>query len=62
MVTPSQFAQEHGITTRTERSWRKLGIGPRYVQISRKVIRYRRQDIEEWQAQRAKDSRQISAA
>jgi excisionase family DNA binding protein len=34
----------------TLKDWRRLGAGPPYVKVGARLIRYRRQDLEEWLA------------
>lgn len=37
-----------GVTPRALQKWRFLGNGPSFVRISRRAIRYRRQDLIQW--------------
>ena len=34
-----------GVSPKTLESWRSAGGGPRYVRLSRKAVRYRRDDV-----------------
>ena len=53
-IDPDQLLKEEegaklcGVTRRAFQQWRFDGKGPRYVSISRRCVRYRRQDIIEW--------------
>ncbi len=35
-------------TTRALQSWRQQGIGPKFVKISSRAVRYRLQDLMDW--------------
>ena len=48
LITEKSVARELSLSPRTLRNWRVLGIGPPYVKISARCIRYRRSDIETW--------------
>jgi len=37
-----------GVVDHTMRKWRQLGIGPEYIRISARCVRYRRSDILRW--------------
>jgi len=37
-----------GLTGHTFRKWRQLGLGPAYIKISARCIRYRRGDVLAW--------------
>ena len=37
-----------GLSTRTLQKWRVEGSGPAFVRISRRAIRYRPSDLQEW--------------
>lgn len=41
-----------GVKDQTVRTWRSKNIGPKYIRISRNIIRYRREDIEAYLADR----------
>lgn len=41
-----------GVKDQTVRTWRSKNIGPKYIRISRNIIRYRREDIEAYLAAR----------
>lgn len=43
----SQTAQALGHTERTLRNWRRLGIGPAYIRIGRKIF-YSDSALESW--------------
>lgn len=38
-------AQIIGLSRRTLEKWRKLGKGPRYIKVGRKIVKYRREDL-----------------
>jgi len=45
-----------GHTPRALQDWRMRGSGPRYVKISARSVRYRRQDLELWAEERIRTS------
>ena len=45
------------IKARTLKNWRRLGIGPAYIKISRKCIRYRKSDLIKWLSESKNGSR-----
>ncbi len=47
-------AHELGVTPKTLGQWRWNGRGPKFVRISRRCIRYRRADLNEWAESRVK--------
>jgi hypothetical protein len=52
MFTTEQLAERWQISARTLVQWRWQGIGPKYVKLNgeRSSVRYRLQDIEEFEA------------
>lgn len=58
-LTEEEFADREGVDVQTARIWRRNGTGPRYLPLSdsatKKTIRYREVDIEEWEAGRLVD-------
>ncbi|MBX9692651.1 MAG: helix-turn-helix domain-containing protein [Cyanobacteria bacterium] len=36
----------------TVRSWRRTGLGPKYVRVTNRQVRYRLSDIQEWLAKK----------
>ena len=50
LLTSADVAQRLGVTTKTLERWRSSGekSGPPCVRLSRKVIRYRAQDVEDF--------------
>ncbi|MPZ16580.1 MAG: helix-turn-helix domain-containing protein [Luteitalea sp.] len=47
LVPEDQFADEIGQSKRSIERWRRIGFGPRYVKLGRRVL-YRRCDIDQW--------------
>nr|WP_265447188.1 helix-turn-helix domain-containing protein [Flexivirga meconopsidis] len=47
-VTPKELAAHLGMTESGLRGWRARGVGPKWVILAPKVVRYRRADVEEW--------------
>ncbi|MFG0251291.1 MAG: helix-turn-helix transcriptional regulator [Phycisphaerales bacterium JB038] len=52
LLAPAALATELGVTTKTLERWRMTGDGPPFLRISRKVIRYRKADVEAFLAGR----------
>jgi hypothetical protein len=52
-----------GVVGHTMRKWRQLGIGPEYIRISARCVRYRRSDILRWlESRRVKPVHEVSDA
>ena len=50
-----------GVTGHAMRKWRQLGIGPEYIRISPRCVRYRRHDILRWlESRRVKPAHEVS--
>lgn len=50
-----------GVTGHAMRKWRQLGIGPEYIRISARCVRYRRSDILRWlESRRVKPAHEVS--
>lgn len=45
LLTPSQAAEILGCSEKTLRNWRWQGYGPPAVYLSRRMVRYRREDV-----------------
>lgn len=48
LMTEDQTAQYLQFTPRALQKWRLDGSGPKYVKISGRAVRYRKQDLDEW--------------
>jgi len=48
VLTEKQVAEMLGVTDRTLQSWRFKGVGPRFIRISRRCVRYEQSAIEEF--------------
>jgi predicted DNA-binding transcriptional regulator AlpA len=46
LLTPEAVAARLSVKAKTLERWRTTGEGPLFVRISRKVVRYRRQDVD----------------
>jgi len=52
-----------GLIANTFRKYRQLGLGPAYLKISRRCIRYRRGDVLRWlESRRVQPNREVSRA
>jgi predicted DNA-binding transcriptional regulator AlpA len=56
LLTPRQVARQMGVTPGTLEAWRLRGGGPKFVRVSKRCIRYRRQDVESWIEERIRSS------
>lgn len=56
LLTTEQAARLLGLRRRTLEGWRVRGGGPTFVQISKRCIRYRIEDLESWTESRLRRS------
>ena len=56
LLNQRQAADLIGVSERTLECWRSRGGGPPFVKISRRAVRYRRQDIDQWVGERVQRS------
>ncbi len=56
LLKQRQAASLIGVSERTLECWRCRGGGPPFVKISRRAVRYRRQDIDQWVGERVQYS------
>lgn len=56
LLNQRQAADLMGVSERTLECWRSRGGGPPFVKISRRAVRYRRQDIDQWVGERVQRS------
>ena len=54
LLTPIEVAEHLSVDLRTLQYWRDTKQGPAYVRISPKIIRYRREDVQEFLQSRTK--------
>ena len=43
-----QVARVIGVQAKTLRNWRVAGIGPHFVKVGRRLVRYRASDVSSW--------------
>jgi hypothetical protein len=48
ILTPVETAAVLKTQPRTLESWRYRGVGPAFIRLSGRAIRYRRSDLEKW--------------
>jgi predicted DNA-binding transcriptional regulator AlpA len=48
LIDSEALAAELGISRRTVDSWRGRGVGPRFLRICGKSVRYRREEVDAW--------------
>ena len=56
LLTEKETAKILGFSIRTLQKWRSNGGGPRFVRVSARAIRYRREDLEQWIEDRVRTS------
>jgi excisionase family DNA binding protein len=54
LLTPAELAARLGVSRFTLRNWRLRKTGPKWAKIG-KAIRYRLDDVREWEKQRVQD-------
>jgi predicted DNA-binding transcriptional regulator AlpA len=63
MLKEPEGAGLAGLAANTFRKYRQLGLGPAYIRISARCIRYRRSDILSWiESRRVKPAHEVSDA
>ena len=48
MLTENEVADYLGITVRCVQKMRQTGSGPQYYKVSRKIVRYKLEDVMDW--------------
>ncbi len=48
LLRPEEAAAFLGFTRRALEDWRRRGVGPQFVRVSSRAVRYRRRDLLEW--------------
>jgi len=56
LLTQAEAARVLNVADRTLESWRQRRIGPRFISYSKRCVRYRLSDLNEWLAARAVDT------
>lgn len=56
LLTETDAAELLQLTPRALQAWRYQGRGPRFVKISARAVRYRREDLEQWIRHRLRSS------
>ena len=51
MLTEGAVSIALGVSPRTLQRWRAAGIGPHFIRLGARLVRYAQPDIEGWQAQ-----------
>lgn len=68
LLTPEQLAallsndEDNPVSVRTLQDWRTDGLGPDFVTLSAKMIRYRVYDVDSWIASKVRTNRAARAA
>ena len=67
LLTQHQAADRYCVTTKTLQRWRTQGVGPRYIRIGSRQVRYREADCDAYDARqsfnhRADELAQVVAA
>jgi predicted DNA-binding transcriptional regulator AlpA len=48
LLRPEEAASRLGIQAHTLQAWRTRGIGPKYVKLTPRAVRYNVRDLEAW--------------
>lgn len=48
LLKPSDLGEKLGKSTAALANWRYLGLGPRFIKLGPKAVRYRISDVEAW--------------
>ena len=56
LITENEAAAFLGYSVRALQNWRVRGGGPNFVRVSKRSIRYRRRDLNEWANSRLRSS------
>lgn len=51
VYSTKNLAELLGVTPQTVSNWRRAGEGPKWTRLGEKVVRYRKEDVEEFLAQ-----------
>lgn len=54
LLRPVDFEAEYGVSTGTQKTWRKTGVGPKWFRLGARRVVYRRSEIEAWIAESEK--------
>lgn len=52
LLSQRQVAVRLGVSARTVEGWRPRGVGPPFLRLSARAVRYRSSDLEQWLDQR----------
>jgi predicted DNA-binding transcriptional regulator AlpA len=52
LLSQRQVASRLGVSARTIEGWRARGVGPPFLRLSARAVRYRSSDLEQWLDQR----------
>ena len=50
LVTQEEVAEYLSVSTRTLEHWRRVNLGPPYVKLGTRIVRYRISEIQNWLA------------
>lgn len=56
LLTEQAASRRLAVEARTLQQWRVSGVGPPFVRVSRRCVRYREADLNSWVADRIKRS------
>lgn len=57
LLTPRDLVAMTKSTDATVRWWRHMGIGPKYIKLTERTIRYRKSDVDKWLEERYAESK-----
>lgn len=47
-MSPKELSEYMGVGVSTLALWRATGTGPQYIKVLRRLVRYRRDDVDKW--------------
>lgn len=56
LMDTTQLSELIQTNAHTVRSWRRIGKGPKFFQISERKVFYRREDVEQWLNEKYQES------
>jgi hypothetical protein len=60
LLTPAQTAERLQVEPRTLKDWRYRRVGPPFIRLNPRCVRYRQLDLDRWVAMQAIETRSAS--
>jgi hypothetical protein len=62
LLTPAQTAERLQVEPRTLKDWRYRRVGPPFIRLNPRCVRYRQLDLDRWVAMQAIETRRPASA